>query len=359
MMISKIYSICGNHKCKVRLVLILTGMILGTQMVCMASSVGKSDDVSTGYTLRRTQRGIMVLRDSTGLRAFESFTPPVGMASVYADALNRYRRDLPDSVRLYAMLIPTAEAYYLPVSYRQSGGDQSSLMHEIYRLVAPGISCVDLFDTLRVHSAQPIYTRTDHHWGALGAYYAARNFALKACVALPEMDDFKPCFVKRFVGTMYYFSKDLEIKNNPEDFTYYVPKDSMYVAKFQTYRLDSHNRVLAKNDWVEAPFFKSYPEGSGRAYSTYMGGDVCTVSVKTSSTANRRLLIIKDSYGNALPAFLFGSFSRVDVVDFRFFIDNIKDYIITNGITDVLIVNNMMHATQKSTSQKLIGLLCN
>ena len=90
---------------------------------------------------------------------------------------------------------------------------------------------------------------------------------------------------------------------------------------------------------------------------SFMGGDLRTVKVNTSTRNGRRLVILKDSYGNALPGYLFHSFEEIHVVDFRYFTRNIKSYVEDNRITDVLFANNMMHACLKSTHSAYQGLL--
>jgi len=82
-----------------------------------------------------------------------------------------------------------------------------------------------------------------------------------------------------------------------------------------------------------------------------------SVLLSTSTKNGRRLLIIKDSFGNALPAFLFFSFEDIYVVDFRYFQGNIKNYASENNITDLLIVNNIQHAYSQSTSNSLMNML--
>ncbi len=85
------------------------------------------------------------------------------------------------------------------------------------------------------------------------------------------------------------------------------------------------------------------------AYCTYMGGDAKIVHVKSDAGTGRKLAILKDSYGNALPQFLFGSFDDIYVIDMRYFTHNIVDYFTENGITDVLFANNAFHAATAST----------
>ena len=88
-----------------------------------------------------------------------------------------------------------------------------------------------------------------------------------------------------------------------------------------------------------------------------MGGDTRTTHVATKSKNGRNLLVIKDSYGNALPGYLFDAFDDIHVVDFRYFTRNIVKYVKDNNITDILLVNNLQHAYAQSTSTALIKML--
>ena len=80
----------------------------------------------------------------------------------------------------------------------------------------------------------------------------------------------------------------------------------------------------------------------------FMGGDQLLVKVKTSTNNHRRLMLIKDSFGNALPAFLFYSFEEIHVVDFRYFNQNIQKYVSDNNITDILFEQNIFNAYSPS-----------
>ena len=68
------------------------------------------------------------------------------------------------------------------------------------------------------------------------------------------------------------------------------------------------------------------------------------VKVRTGVGNGRRLAIMKDSFGNAVPAYLFGSFEEVHVLDFRYFPRNVVKYVRDNGITDFVFINNIFNA---------------
>ena len=88
-----------------------------------------------------------------------------------------------------------------------------------------------------------------------------------------------------------------------------------------------------------------------------MGGDARLTKVETGTATNRNVLVIKDSFGNAVPGYLFYSFGEVHVADFRYFTKDIKQYIKENNITDVLIVVNVFNAYSTGVSKKIEGLV--
>ena len=61
------------------------------------------------------------------------------------------------------------------------------------------------------------------------------------------------------------------------------------------------------------------------------------------------MLLLKDSFGNAIPGYLFYSFEEIHVVDARYFTRNIVEYVRENGITDLVFGNNIAFAMSSST----------
>ena len=56
-------------------------------------------------------------------------------------------------------------------------------------------------------------------------------------------------------------------------------------------------------------------------------------------------MIVKDSYGNALPPFLTNSFEEIWVVDMRYFERSVTELCKSEGITDLLFAMNPSSAT--------------
>lgn len=304
--------------------------------------------------VRKAHRGIIVMEQDSLVRAMEPFTPVAGRAEAYAAVVNDYKGRL-SSTRVYCMAVPTAVAFYLPDSLRSWTASEQQGISAIYDKLKPTVAAIDLLPVLSQHVDENIYLRTDHHWAPLGAYYAAEAFACEAGVDFLPLNDYDSCVVRNFVGTMEKFSRDKSVGRVPEDFVYYKPRTVNYQATHVRYTFvgRSRHKTLKALPREDCDFFRLYDDGSPQAYSTFMGGDLNTTSIRTSTKNGRRLLVLKDSFGNALTSFLFGSFEEIHVVDCRYFTQNIIRFAREHQVTDVLFVNSLLLAYAPATSQKL------
>lgn len=307
--------------------------------------------------IHKGAKGIIIYRDSLGVtRAMQPCTTSPSAGRGYASVISDYARALqPDSVQVYMLMAPSQGEYYLPQGYATPGAEQRCIEATAESL-DPLVRPVMVNDTLRAHLSEEIYNRTDHHWAPLGAYYAAGALARAAGVKFLPLSEYTPRTVNNYVGTMYKFSGDPQVKDSPETFVYFMPPGN-YEAEFITYSLRG-GKTCAESAPHKETFFKNYPDGSGAAYLTFMGGDTRTVKVTgTGGTPGRRLLIVKDSFGNAMVPALFGSFEEVHVVDFRFFPHNLAGYARRNGITDMVFVNCVPIALNPNTAGRLRSML--
>ena len=310
---------------------------------------------------RRVRNGIIIVDTGATVRAIEPFKPGKDNGAGWAFAVSKYAQTFPD-VQVYSMVIPNAVAYYCPDTATTWTSQERPAIEAIHRLLDQRVKAVDIYPVLLEHTAEPIYSRTDHHWSPLGAYYAAQEFARVAGVPFMPLEEYERHVVRDYVGSMYNFSHDKAVKQAPEEFVYYVPQGVDYQASRVVYkrvtkrvrhgrrRYTTHS-YLQESPQEEYEFFRDYADGSSAAYCTFMGGDNNTTSVRTSTPGGRRLLILKDSYGNALPGYLFGSFEEIHVVDCRYFTRNIGDFIQRHGITDILFANNLIHASMPRTAE--------
>ncbi len=286
--------------------------------------------------------GVIVVGNAPNARALMAFKNKNKGEKSFAQVVNSYQKTFGPEVNVYCMIIPTAVEYYCPLNAESCTDPEFPVLTELYALIDTAVQVVDLYRVLGEHVDEDIYLRTDHHWSPLGAFYAARQFAMVSGVKVPELEDFESDTIKNYVGSMYGFSKDVNVKKSPEDFVYYKPLDVDYTTVYRKYDLDEAYQIVGEEPAHQGEFFVKV-SGSSSAYCTFMGSDARITQVKSNADCPRRLLVMKDSFGNAIPGYLFGSFEEVHVIDFRYFTYTIKDYVEEHGITDILMANNISH----------------
>ncbi|MBR1831284.1 MAG: hypothetical protein IJ784_02500 [Ruminiclostridium sp.] len=246
-----------------------------------------------------------------------------GSGTKYADALNRFKKAVGDDVNVYNMVVPTSGEYYLPDIYNAYNASHRKSIDSINEKLE-GVIPVPAIDALAAHASENIYLRTDHHWQPLGAYYAAKCFAETAGVPFADISTMEKVDVEGYMGTMSGFTKSANLIGDPETFTYYKPSNNYTTYYYDTaYRFD-----------YSLPFFVKMPVSS--SYSMFMGGDKKIVRISTDAGTGRKLVVFKDSYGNAEIPFYFGSFDEVYVCDMRYFDLNAADFVKFTGATDLL-----------------------
>jgi hypothetical protein len=322
--------------------------------------IPNADSIHPGNdAAKMSQSGILIVGSGDNVRALMRFGGTETSTNPYISAINAYATALPN-VKIYSMVAPIAMEFYCPEDARKRPGlfkSELPVIKHIYSSLSSNVHTVNVYTTLAEHADENIYLRTDHHWAPLGAFYAAREFARIAGVHQPVLSEFDAKTIHRFIGSMYGYSKDISIKNAPEDFIYYTPTNTNYQATFTNVNVDKDFHITGESKPYKTSYFKHFKDGSGNAYLTFMGSDFVTVKVSTWVNNSRRLLILKDSYGNAVPSNLFGSFEEVHVIDFRYFPHNIVDYCHRNNITDLLIINNVFNACSAGVAAKIKAML--
>ena len=268
---------------------------------------------------------VFVLDDG---RALELYGGGYERGQNYAETLNQLKQIVGDQVNVFSLVAPKAEAFYLPEKY--SGWSASEWDNiEYLNGFFDGVIPVDAYTALSKHTNEDIYFRTDHHWQPLGAYYAAEEFAKTALVPFAPLTDYETIAMEGYVGTMYgYSDEDPRVKNNPDVFTYYKPKNE-YTTTYYTQSLT--------NPYEAGLFLKSLDDTPVVSwYLVFMGGDDEVAHIHTDVGNGRKLVMVKDSYGNAVVPCLTNSFEDIWVVDMRYFEGSISQLVKDEGLTDVL-----------------------
>ena len=310
--------------------------VKGVKAFTVDTTAGGIDDIA-----KVASSGIILVGSGENVRALMGFFGTERGGAKYAETVSLYGAAFGRSVNVYCMPIPTSTEYYCPEEASKFTKKQWPVFNSIFSHLTNGVKAVDVYTVLGQHVDEPIYLRTDHHWAPLGAYYAAQKFAEVAGVPFADLSTYEEHVVHRYVGSMYGYSQNVAVKKAPEDFVYYIPTGVEYSTTYVNYTLDEEFHVTGESKPYQSKYFFSFKDGSGAAYTTFMGGDIKMTKVVTSTHNGRRLLVIKDSFGNAVPGYLFHSFEEIHVADFRYFTKDVVSYVDENRITDILFANNI------------------
>ncbi len=267
-------------------------------------------------------------------RGFEIYYFNRGGADAYASMLNTVKASLGSQVKIYDILAPTNFSVCLDESIQESigGSSASDAFSYINSMLDPAILQVPVLDTLISHNAEYIYYNTDHHWTALGAYYAYLQFCSAKGISPHDLSDFTEVSYSGFLGTFYSYSNQSEaLANNPDTVYAYVPmgtnEETVTDSDGSSYTL----RII--NDMTDS--------SAGSKYSSFLGGDNALTSIHNPNvTDGSACLLIKESYGNAFAPFLVDHYENTYIVDYRYYAGNLTSFITEHNISDVIFLNN-------------------
>lgn len=287
-----------------------------------------------------------------GDTAYEYYGFSQSAADIYINAMNRAASQLKGKAAVYDIIVPTSMDITLPASVRKDvqSSDQRKAMDYMYDSMSDDVAKVDIYDHLRNHRDEYIYFRTDHHWTALGAYYAYEKFCQVKGVAPASLeDDFQTVEYPGFLGSFYSDSGKSPALAGGDTITAYVPKDTNSIA-------------ITQNDgsplnWMVVSDVSTWAASS--KYSCFIGGDnAWSVIENPNVTDGSACIVIKESFGNAFVPFLVPDYQKVYVVDYRYISkvkgDKLNALVDATGAKDVLFVNNIS-ATRNESLMKAVA----
>jgi len=244
------------------------------------------------------------------------------------------------------VVVPTAVEFYIPRKYSSLTNSQKNNIQYIYDNMSM-VNTVDAYSYLEEKQDEYIYFRTDHHWTALGAYYAYSAFCEQAGIHARSLASFEKRSIKDYRGTVYSGTGDAVLWNNPDTVDYYMTDSSLMC------------NVILKNTnyWSKLPAWSEGSSGS-YAYGVFIWGDNPVYHVNTTVDNGENVLLIKESFGNAFAPFLFANYDNVHVIDYRHYSGSIYDYVISNNIQTVIFLNNAFSANT-SYHAETINQRCN
>ncbi|MDX2013208.1 MAG: DHHW family protein [Myxococcaceae bacterium] len=251
-------------------------------------------------------------------------------ARAFAKVLDAYGAAFP-SVRVYAVMVPGAGAFYLPPSQRDRSADERHNLEVMHQALSSRVTWVDVLGALEPHATEPIYYRTDHHWTGLGAFYGANAMLEAAGLSAVSRDALVWKTTASPPGSLFRMTQDPRLSRDELDTTWVVPPDGVKSVSYGGERYD-------------VPTPRAFIDERAQGYLTFLGGDVPLMAATTGVKNGRRALLVKNSFGNPLAPLLLPHFEQVVAVDYRLYFDTIAALVRRFRITDVFVQNATLTA---------------
>ena len=179
---------------------------------------------------------------------------------------------------------------------------------------------IDISAALVDNNKGYLYYRTDHHWTSDGAYVAYRTLCEQWGLT-PFLRGEKAGEYPNFYGTLY---SNAGARNITPDTVVTYKVDGVTVTDFEG---------------KEIPLYDTSFGTQKDKYSVFFGGNHPVAVVKNQNLPEgEKLLLIKDSFSNALVPYLSQNFSEIHMIDLRFNKSSLAEYIDNNHIDVALVL---------------------
>ncbi len=259
----------------------------------------------------------------------------------YAAAVTALADLLGSEVQTFSMPVPNSAEFYAGKSWNTGAYSQKTMFETCKENLGENVTYVDAYSQLAKHTDEYIYFRTDHHWTHQGAYYAYTALCRAAGMTPEPQTKFATGQWENFVGSMYTYianyPQSAVLKENPDTVHYWKP-----YANCETYYYSD----TTLSDGVLMGTICVVREEVENKYLTFMGGDH-PVTIVTTDTEGPCIMVIKESYGNALISWLTSHYSKIILIDPREYFDNrsdieLKTFAQEQGVDQLLVINYPM-----------------
>ena len=291
-----------------------------------------------------------------GNAGYEYYNFNQAAADAYIAAVNAAGNKLGGRASVYSMIIPTSIDITLDSRVRKkvNVSDQKKAIDYMEGSMNQNVRRVEIFDTMKAHKNEYIYFRTDHHWTGLGAYYAYVHFCeVKGIQALP-LSSYTVRSFDNFLGSFYNDSgKDPALGGTPDVVDTYTPPCNTKMTVTER----------SGNSFVTPMIYNATTNKPAYKYSAFIYGDnPFTVIENTDMTGGDALILVKESFGNAIAPLLTYHYKYVYVVDYRYYTGTLNSLVDTakntsGGNVDVLYCNNISMTRASGQVTKLAGVL--
>ena len=209
--------------------------------------------------------------------------------------------------------------------------NQLDSINYVGKALSDRIQLYNAYDSLKNASdnGYQVFYKTDHHWTNDGAKAVFQDFY---GIKINDNEYDNSITRNDFYGTLY--SKAPSALTNPETMTF--PKHSDENRYTVTY--------VKENKTTNSLIDESYLNKKDK-YASFLGGNFARVDIiSEESAADKKVLVLKDSYANAMIPYLADRYAEVIVVDMRYYHfeqQSVAELAKSENIDEVLMIYNM------------------
>lgn len=273
----------------------------------------------------RMENGVYIGKDGQLLE--DIAVPDDNRLSVNIKAVKDFA-DAYEDVPVTVMLIPDAASVMsgsLPALATVE--DQRQMFSMAERGLGDSVTWVDTYSVLNRYLSEKLYYKTDPRWTTQGAFYVFQNVAQNLGISGDVSDDYVSYTVtdsfngelasRSGVGLKERESIDIYVPTSGDDdvIVNYVDDGEKATSLYDSSKLETRDK-----------------------YDVFLGGDTSVIDIRTVSTSEKRLLVVKDSFANCFIPFLAPYYREIVVVDPVYYGGTMKDIMDAYRITDVLVL---------------------
>ena len=255
-------------------------------------------------------------------------------AARYAQVINAHAANLPGDIRMFSMLAPVKVEFMGP-RYAAVNSSQLGTIEFVNALLDPRIITVDAHSILADNAEKYIFFRLDHHWTSLGAYFAYLAFAEAAGITPIGIENYIEYEIGGFVGSLAVGTRNRTVLSHP---------DTLHFHKI-------NNGTSFSMDLITIP-----ADLSQACYRIFLGGDRDFLHFTSSNRNGRTLMVVKDSFANALVPWIAPHYENIVIIDPRQFVGSITDVMTEFDNIDLLFVNYMPATTMPELIEQIYNV---
>ena len=270
-----------------------------------------------------------------GNAAYEYYNFSNSLAPRYINAVNNIKNASHNKSNVYTLVVPTSIDIELNDAVRKevNSSDQKKALEFFNSSFKNTTAVTGIYENLRNHRTEYLYFRTDHHWTALGAYYAYEQFIYTKGVEPTPLKKYKVLSFDGFLGSFYASTEQSPaLAKTPDTVIAYEPFNNV---DFKITQKDgtTYNWKVVADATSYAPNMK---------YTAFIGADQpYSVIENLDKTDGETCLVIKDSFGNAFIPFLIPHYKTIHIIDPRHYDVTLSEFSGKKQIDDIVFISNV------------------